>query len=108
MMFNIEILAVGLLQALHELRQRLLRALDQQMDVIGHQAVGVQNVAVFLAIAPQSFDIGQIVGLRCECLLALVAAHDDMIERPCSKQSRSAGHDVSRINTVLDSQFIEV
>ena len=82
MMFNIEILAVGLLQALHELRERLLRALDQQMDVIGHQAVGVQHIVIFLTISSQSFDIGQIVALRCECLLALVAAHNNVIQNP--------------------------
>jgi hypothetical protein len=85
MMFNVEILAVGLLQALHELRKRHLRALDQEMDVIGHQAVGVENVAVFLAIAHQPLDVGLIVAIRSEGLLSLVASHDDVIEHPCGE-----------------------
>ena len=37
----VEILGLGLLQSLHELGQRRAAGLDQQMDVVGHQAVGV-------------------------------------------------------------------
>jgi hypothetical protein len=33
-------LAVGLLQPLHEFRQRVFGALNQQVDVIGHQTIG--------------------------------------------------------------------
>ena len=47
-MFTIEILAGGLLQALHELGKRLFRTLNQQMHVIGDQAISVDSVAVFL------------------------------------------------------------
>jgi hypothetical protein len=55
------------------------------MDVIGHQAVGVQNVAVFLAIARQPLDISLIVTLRSEGLLSLVASNNDVIEHPCGE-----------------------
>jgi hypothetical protein len=73
-MSKIEILAVGLLQPLHEFVQTLRRALDQQMHVIGHQAVGVKNIVVFLSIARETFKVSLIVALRSEGLLPVVAA----------------------------------
>ena len=92
MMFTIEILAVGLLQALHELGERLFRTLNQQMDVIGHQAISVDSVAVFLAVPSQPLDVRPIVALRSEGLLALIASHDDVIEHPCGEEAWSRAY----------------
>jgi hypothetical protein len=38
---SVEMLGVGLLQSLHEFGQRNATSLHQQVDVVGHQAVGV-------------------------------------------------------------------
>ena len=70
------------MQPLHEFRQRVFGALNQQMDVIGHQTVGVQCIVVFLAIPCQSFDISLIIAVGREGLLALVASHNHVIENP--------------------------
>jgi hypothetical protein len=81
-MFKIEILAIGLLQPLHEFRQRAFGALNQQMDVIGHQTVGVQHIVVFFAIPRQPFQLGLIITVGGENLLPLVASHNHVIEKP--------------------------
>ena len=39
----VEILSVGLLQSLHELGERNATGFNQQMDVVGHQAVGIDT-----------------------------------------------------------------
>ena len=39
----IEILGIGLLQSLHEFAQRCRTRLDEQVDVIGHEAVGIDS-----------------------------------------------------------------
>jgi hypothetical protein len=42
-MSKIEILALRLLQPLHEFRQWLFGAFNEQMDMVGHQAVGIDH-----------------------------------------------------------------
>ena len=39
----VKILSVGLLQSLHELGERNATGFNQQMDVVGHQAVGIDT-----------------------------------------------------------------
>ena len=72
-MSKIEILAVKLSEPLHEFRQWLFGAFNQQMDVIGHQEVRVQHIVIFLAVPRQPFNIGLIITFRSEGLLPLVA-----------------------------------
>jgi len=82
MMLTVKILCIGLLQPLHEFRHRVFGTLNQQMDVIGHQTVGVQHIVVFLAIPSEPFDIGLIIGFRSKGLLPLVASHNNVIQNP--------------------------
>ena len=68
-------------------------ALDQKVNMVGHEAEGVDGVAKLSPVAAQPCEIRLVVGLIEKSLLPLVAAHDDVIEQPWSKQSRSARHD---------------
>jgi len=55
----IKVLGIRLLQSLHESSQRRRRALNQWMDVVGHQAEGVNCVAALPALLRQSFKISK-------------------------------------------------
>ena len=49
------------------------------MDVIGHQAVGIDRDAVALAVLGQFFQIDLIVSVFGKSLLSLVPPDDDII-----------------------------
>jgi hypothetical protein len=59
----VEPLGVGLLQSLHELRDRPLGGLQQQVDMIRHQAVRIQPHPVSLPIPRQPGEIGSITAV---------------------------------------------
>ena len=50
MVSPVEVLSIGLLQTLHEFRQRLPGDLQQKMDMVGHEAVSIENETVLLSI----------------------------------------------------------
>lgn len=62
------------------------------MNVIGHQAVGVDRIAVASLVSAKSFEIGPVVGVIKEGPPSLVAADNDVVEEPGSKYSGSASH----------------
>ena len=90
---QIEILAIGLLEALHEFAQRGTAAFHQQVDMVGHETIGVDGIAVALAVAGQASQIGPVVGFIVKGLASLVAADDHVVEQSWGKQSGAAGHD---------------
>ena len=51
---QVKVLCIPLLKSLHELRQRLGGNLDEQMNVIGHQTVGINLDAEFCLITRES------------------------------------------------------
>src|SRR5437016_9120202 len=91
----IKILAVGLLQPLHEFRQWLFGAFNEQMDMVGHQAVGVQHIVIFLTVPCQPFDIALIVAFRSKGLLPLVASHNNVIQNPRGEYSGTTRRDAT-------------
>ena len=50
MVSPVEVLSIGLLQALHEFRQGFPGDLQQKMDMVGHEAVSIENETVLLSI----------------------------------------------------------
>lgn len=88
----IVVLAVCELQRLHRPRERMGSGLQQQMDVVGHQDVGMEGDAVSAAIAFEALQIaGVIFGImkdRCP----LVATDDHMIEGAWKIDARLASH----------------
>jgi hypothetical protein len=105
---QIELLAIRLLQALHELGQGVFGAFQQQVHMVRHEAVAVHRIIVSLPVSRQAIEIRLVVAIREKSLLPLVTLDDDMIEHSGGEKSRSAGHDASRIKTEQDGQFIEV
>jgi len=81
----VEILGVGLLQSLHELAQRCLRTLNQQMNMVGHQTESINDVTVLPTVLRQPFEIGVIVGVGGEGLLSLIAPYNDVVENTGGK-----------------------
>ena len=55
------------------------------MDVIGHQAVGIDRDAVSLAVLGQFFQIDLVVSVFGKSLLSLVSPDDDVVEIPGAK-----------------------
>src|SRR5258706_12538042 len=88
----IVILGITLLEPLHEFSQGRLATFEQQMDMIGHQAVGVNRDIVLAPILRESFQIGLIVGWTEKSLLSLFAAHDNVIGNANDNQPGLAGH----------------
>ena len=89
---EVKVLGVGLLKPLHEFGERRSGALKEQMNVIRHEAVGVQADFVLLAVPPKTLQVGIVVPPSAEGFLAVVAAHDDVVEQAGGKQARATGH----------------
>jgi hypothetical protein len=51
------------------------------MDMVGHQAVGMDLVTVALAVAMESFEIGLTIGVVEKGPLCLVTPNNDMGEQ---------------------------
>lgn len=98
-------------EPLHEIGQWLIGALDEQMDMVGHEAKGVHGMTVSFPITGQPFEIGLVVGVVEKGLSRLIAAHDDVVEQPCGKQSGPARHGrgyTKRRRNSQDSRDIKV
>jgi hypothetical protein len=51
------------------------------VDVVGHEAIGVDNYLVELAILGEPFQIGLIILIAQEGLLPPIPTYDDVIEQ---------------------------
>ena len=76
------------------------------MDVVGHQAEGVQAESITLAIMLQAFQVGDAVLVIMKSPLLLIAADNHMVERAVILDSGLARHGVNTsrgegINSIL-------
>jgi hypothetical protein len=62
------------------------------MDVVSHQHIGVKPKTVALAVVLEAFEIALAVPIVVKGSLALVAAHDDMVERAVKLDSGFSRH----------------
>ena len=90
---QIEVLGVGLLHPLHQSCQRRVPGLDQQIDVIGHQAIGVKAHLALCAVLIQPVEIRFVILIASKRLAPLVAPDSDLIEQYRREDSGTAGHD---------------
>ena len=90
---QIEVLGVGLLHTLHESGERRVSGLDQQMDVIGHQAVGVDAHLALRTVLLQPIQVRLVIHIASKRLAPLVAADNDVVEQSGREYSGTAGHE---------------
>ena len=65
----------------------------EKMDVVGHQAIGVEGVIVAAPVAREPIEIGLVVGVVEKGLSSLVAPNDHVVEQSRDKDSGAARHD---------------
>jgi hypothetical protein len=85
-------LSVAGLNPLHDLGERHVLGLHQQVNVVGHQDVGVEPKPVALAIVLDAFKISASVLVVLKGSLPLIAAHNHMKQRPVKFDSGLACH----------------
>ena len=98
------VLRVSKLYPLHDLGQRNLAGLKQQVDMVGHQHVGVELKVVSLSVMLQSLQIDAAVFVVPKDILALVASDDDMVESAlklnpwlaCHRENLRECHEISQ------------
>lgn len=88
----VEVHRVALIDPLQDLRKRRFAGLDQKMDVVAHEHVGIQRVMIAVLVDGEELDEFLIVSGVFEYLLSLVSARDDVIERPLKLYSRLSRH----------------
>ena len=76
----IAILGVGLLQRLHEFAQGSRAAFNEQVHVIGDQAIGVDFELIFRPVVLQTIKVGFVVVIAAKRPSLLIAAHDHQIQ----------------------------
>ena len=92
MPLKVDVLSVSPVEQLHPHRQVRLRRLDKQVFVIGHQAERVQLPAVLANHPRQPFKPPTTVRIVPHDATAVVAATDDMVQRPGKLDSEGACH----------------
>lgn len=80
---SVVVLRVSKLYPLHDLGQGNLLSLDEQVDVVGHQHVGIKLKVAPLSVMLYSLKVGSAVLIVSKDVLALVASGDDMVESTC-------------------------
>jgi hypothetical protein len=83
---------VEAVQPLHPLRERRLAALDQQVEVVPHQAVGVEPPAVAVDDVPQDAEEPAPVVLVEVDQPAVDAAGGQVVRAVAERQTERAGH----------------
>ena len=76
----VEILRVGKLQSLHRFRKRDRSDLDQKMNVIRHQDIGMEKELMEFLIIRQSLLILLIIGNESKDGLPLIASNNHMVK----------------------------
>jgi hypothetical protein len=94
---SIVILAVSGQQGLHDLTDRIVLHLSQQMDVIRHQAVRVEIERTLRFLVLERKQKLKIVIVRSEYAPAIIPASDDVVEPTGYFNSRLASHGRVRI-----------
>jgi len=78
--FPIVVLAVAGQHAMHHSADWIFAAFDQQVNVVGHQAVGVEVEGQLRLLLGKQGKQLEIVILRAEDELSIVAARNDVVE----------------------------
>ncbi len=80
---------------------------EQATDPKSHTLVKNVYTSCSFVPLPANSDGRPQSRLRSEGLLALIAAHDDMIEHPGGEEAWSACHSSTPLLKLQDSQFVE-
>jgi hypothetical protein len=89
----VEALGIGAQQPFHSKRQIGLRSFDDQVKMVGHEAVGVNLPAGLLTSLSQSAkELGSIL-VVVKNVLPMIAAANDMIARTFILDAKWARHD---------------
>src|SRR5215210_2184063 len=89
----VEPLGVPAVEPLHSLGDVRLRRLDQEMEVVGHQAIAVAPPAVPPHHGFQELDEGGVVGVVVEDRLPTIAPRDHVIDAAGDLETGWAWHE---------------
>jgi hypothetical protein len=85
-------LCVAKLYPLHDLGKGDPPGFQKQMDVVGHQDVGIEGKPIALPVVLKSPEIAQSISLVSENLLPLITPDDDVIQSSFELHSGFSGH----------------
>ena len=97
----VEVLRIGRLQRVHDPRERDRALFDGQVNVVGHQAIGVEPEFEPIPIPAKPIEIVRAVGVVGEYGSALVSSDDDVVNGAGALQSRASRHTDSLSRRVL-------
>lgn len=92
-MDTIEILRIGLLQALHKGREGLIGGFDQQVHMIRHQTVGPHVHPTVSAVFGQPIGVRLVIGGRMKGGVPMVPPDNAMVEHLRSQDTWTARHE---------------
>ena len=102
------ILAVAGEHSLHDSTDWVVLHLDQQVNVVGHQAIGIQIERQLQFLLLKNAGEPEIVVVRAECLSAIVPASDDVVEPSADLNARFSWHDGPQPTLIAGSNVKKV
>ena len=91
--FSVEIHRVALINALERFGERSVFCLDQKVNMVAHQHIGVEAIMVALLVSGKNFQVFLVIRRFLEYLLFLVSSGDDVIKRAVIFYSWLSWHD---------------
>jgi hypothetical protein len=88
----VEALGIGLLEALHEAVERRRGRAEDEVHVVGHQAVSMEGHRVPRPIHGEPVEVGLVVVVTEEHRLPAIAADDDVVEESRAEHSSWSSH----------------
>ena len=80
------------MEALHEPVERRLGRAEDEMDVVGHQAVGVEGHRVSRPIQGEPVEVSLVVAVAEEYRFSAIATGDDVVEEPRTEHAWRPTH----------------
>ncbi len=77
---SVEILSIGQVDSLHDFGERDISSFYQQMDVVRHEDIRVENEAFLFFVAPDSCKVCSPIFVIDKDILSLVTPDDDVVE----------------------------
>lgn len=90
--FSIVILTIAGLHSLHDSTDGIVLHLDQQTNVVRHQAIGVKIEGKFRLLECHNIGEAEVVSIRAEDSSTVIAARNDVIKRITYFDARFPSH----------------
>jgi len=96
--FSVKVHRVALIDPLKYFIEGRISPFDQEMDMVGHQYVGIEKKRIKVLVLFQKLEVFLVIGEVFKDFLPLIAPCDDVIKGPLELNPRLSCHRMKILN----------